>query len=129
MAHLMDVKRNIDKHSAAQHQFKMRELAILLAENPDKPKIWIIYQLHLRFISQYRKLGPVFKVLDSHFKKMHLDKLIEDIRPLIMNALDKKNQRLSFERKAEATGKSIEDIMNNFNGDKDHQEVETDSED
>jgi len=59
-------------------------------------------------------------VLDSHFKKMHLDKLIEDIRPLIMNALDKKNQRLSFERKAEATGKSIEDIMNNFNGDKDH---------
>ena len=39
----MDVKRNIDKHSAAQHKFKMKELAKLLAENPDRPKIWVIY--------------------------------------------------------------------------------------
>lgn len=68
-------------------------------------------------------------MLGSHFKKMHLDKLLEDLRPLIKNALDNKIQRLAFDRKAEATGKSIEDLMNDFNGDKDHEEVETDPED
>jgi hypothetical protein len=41
--HLMNVKREIDKHSLAQHKFKMKVLAELLAENPDEPKIWIIH--------------------------------------------------------------------------------------
>jgi hypothetical protein len=39
----MEVKRGLDEHSVAQHKFKMKALANLLAENPDKPKIWIIY--------------------------------------------------------------------------------------
>ena len=43
MAHYLDVKRNIEEHSMAQHKYKMIELANLLAENPEKPKIWIIY--------------------------------------------------------------------------------------
>ena len=43
MAHLMDVKRNIEKHFAEQQKFKMKELAKSLAENPDQPNIWIIY--------------------------------------------------------------------------------------
>jgi hypothetical protein len=43
MAHLMEVKRGIDKHSLAQHKFKMKVFADLLAENLDEPKIWIIY--------------------------------------------------------------------------------------
>ena len=29
----------------------MKALADLLAENPDKPKIWVIYKLHIKFIS------------------------------------------------------------------------------
>ena len=53
-------------------------------------------------------------MLGSHFKKLNLDRLLNDIRPLIKNALDKKNWDLAFERKAEATGKSIEDLMNEF---------------
>lgn len=68
-------------------------------------------------------------MLGSHFKKLNLDRLLNDIRPLIKNALDKKNWDLAFERKAEATGKSIEDLMNEFDGDKDFEEVGTDSED
>ena len=125
----MEVKRGIDEHSMNQHKFKMNALANLLTDNPDKPKIWIIYQLHLMFISQYRKLGPVFRVLASHFKKTNLDRIVEDIRPLIKTAIDKKNRELAFGRKAEATGRSIEDVMNDFNGDKDNEEVETDPED
>lgn len=72
----MEVKMEVDKHSKAQHKFKMKALGDLLAENPDKPKIWIIWKFYLKFISQYRKLGPVFKVLESHFKSLHLDKII-----------------------------------------------------
>ena len=107
----------------------MKALADLLAENPDRPKIWVIYNLLIKFISQYRKLGPVFKVLGSHFKKMNLDKLLEDICPLIKDALEKKNQQLAVERKAEATGKSIEDIMNNFNPENIDYKEETSPED
>ena len=66
-------------------------------------------------------------MLGSHFKKLNLDRLLNDIRTLIKNALDKKNWDLTFERKAEATGKSIEDLMNEFDGDKDFEEVGTDS--
>ena len=43
MVHLMNVKIEIEKHSLAQHKFKMKAFAELLAENPDQPKIWIIY--------------------------------------------------------------------------------------
>ena len=107
----------------------MKVFADLLAENPYKPKIWIIYEFYLKFISQYRKLGPIFRVLGSHFKKLNLDRLLNDIRPLVKSAVDQGNQRLSLKRKAEVTGKSIEDIMNDFNGDKDDYVGETDPED
>lgn len=60
---------------------------------------------------------------------MNLDKLLEDIRPLIKDALEKKNQQLAVERKAEATGKSIEDIMNNFNPENIDDKEETSPED
>jgi hypothetical protein len=48
---------------------------------------------------------------------MNLNKLLEDIRPFIKDAFEKKNHQLAVERKAEATGKRIEDIMNNFDED------------
>jgi hypothetical protein len=60
---------------------------------------------------------------------LHLEKLLKDINPLIKNASNQANQKLAFLRKAEATGRSIKDVMNDIELGKDHEEIETDPED